>query len=87
MLKRLLILGMLLNVTMMVQAQDNKELVSVNPSAVTTVAKTDHNPTKALLLSIIPGGGQIYNGQAWKIPIFYAGSELLAILLTIIIAI
>ncbi|MBQ2538853.1 MAG: hypothetical protein II633_04100 [Bacteroidales bacterium] len=58
---------------MMVQAQDNKELVSVNPSAVTTVAKTDHNPTKALLLSIIPGGGQIYNGQAWKIPIFYAG--------------
>ena len=72
MFKRLLILGMLLNVTMMVQAQDDKELVSVSPSAVTTVAKTDHNPTKALLLSIIPGGGQIYNGQAWKIPIFYA---------------
>ena len=30
-----------------------------------------HNPTKALLLSLIPGGGQIYNGQAWKIPIIY----------------
>ena len=25
----------------------------------------------AVLLSIIPGGGQIYNGQAWKVPIFY----------------
>lgn len=32
----------------------------------------EHNPTKALLLSIIPGAGQIYNGQAWKVPIFYA---------------
>ena len=31
-----------------------------------------HNPTKALLLSIIPGAGQIYNGQAWKMPVFYA---------------
>lgn len=30
-----------------------------------------HNPTKAVLLSIIPGAGQIYNGQAWKIPIIY----------------
>ena len=30
-----------------------------------------HNPTKALLLSIIPGAGQIYNGQAWKLPIVY----------------
>lgn len=30
-----------------------------------------HNPTKALLLSILPGAGQVYNGQAWKIPIIY----------------
>lgn len=52
------------------RAQD--ELVSVRPSSVTTAVKTSHNPTKALLLSIIPGGGQIYNGQAWKVPIFYA---------------
>lgn len=30
-----------------------------------------HDPQKALLLSLIPGAGQVYNGQAWKIPIIY----------------
>ncbi len=32
-----------------------------------------HKPSTAMLLSIIPGGGQIYNHKAWKIPIIYAG--------------
>lgn len=31
----------------------------------------EHSATKALCWSIIPGGGQVYNGQAWKIPIIY----------------
>ena len=38
-------------------------------------AKTvkEHNPTKALVLSaILQGAGQVYNRQAWKIPIIYA---------------
>ena len=49
--------------------------VDVRPSAVTAIPMKqakEHSPTKALLLSVIPGGGQIYNGQAWKLPIFYA---------------
>ena len=30
-----------------------------------------HDPNKALLLSVLPGAGQVYNGQAWKVPIIY----------------
>ena len=37
----------------------------------TVVVEKPHSPQKALLLSIIPGAGQIYNGQAWKMPIIY----------------
>ena len=70
MYRRLLISILLLVATVSVQGQ---ELVDVRPSAVTNSAPTKpHNPTKAVLLSIIPGAGQIYNGQAWKVPVFYA---------------
>lgn len=45
---------------------------------VTSVVKLDSvwhpNPKKATMLSAaIPGAGQIYNGQWWKVPILYAG--------------
>ena len=35
------------------------------------VVPEEHSATKALLWSLIPGGGQIYNGQAWKVPVIY----------------
>lgn len=31
----------------------------------------NHSATTALCLSILPGAGQVYNHQAWKIPIIY----------------
>ena len=34
--------------------------------------KKEHSPTRAIVLSaILPGAGQVYNRQAWKIPIIY----------------
>lgn len=35
-------------------------------------ASVAHNPQRALLLSaVLPGAGQVYNKQAWKLPIVY----------------
>lgn len=71
MFKRLFILWVLLVASMAVQAQ-NAEGVALGASAKAVASESVHNPTKALLLSLLPGGGQVYNGQAWKVPVFYA---------------
>lgn len=47
-----------------VEVQEPVEVKSV-------MVPKEHSATKALLLSIVPGAGQIYNGQAWKTPIIY----------------
>lgn len=36
-----------------------------------TCQAQEHSATKAMCLSILPGAGQVYNHQAWKIPIIY----------------
>ena len=40
-------------------------------SSLNTVCAQEHSPDVALRWSLIPGGGQIYNRQAWKVPIIY----------------
>lgn len=46
---------------------------TTNPTPVSVVEKP-HSPNKAMVLSaILPGAGQVYNRQAWKIPIIYSG--------------
>lgn len=49
------------------QRVEVKEPVEVK----TVEVPKEHSANKALLLSLLPGAGQIYNGQAWKVPVIY----------------
>ena len=55
--------------TILVESQDSFEAIEEEKA---------HSPKKAMLFSLIPGGGQIYNKKWWKVPIIYAGMGLSA---------
>ena len=69
-----LVRGVVLFLVLVVLAPSlRSQQIIAEPQVVqTSIQPKPHNPTKALLLSLVPGAGQIYNGQAWKIPIIYA---------------
>src|SRR5574344_1486669 len=55
-------------------AQQNNTTLQSLPSDSASSVEKKHSAKKAALLStVIPGSGQIYNSSWWKTPIIYAG--------------
>lgn len=80
-LKKLILIFPILLLLGQVQAADmeNRDTVSVATVGdtiitVEKVVKKPHSPHKATLMAMaLPGSGQIYNGQWWKVPVLYGG--------------
>lgn len=85
MISRLFIGLSLLCVVLVGYSQDLDSLVSPTPDTLIHIDKDQHvelftemsdlNPKRAAMLSaVLPGLGQVYNRQYWKVPLIYGGA-------------
>jgi hypothetical protein len=85
-MKYAVLTGLLCLITLCLRAQEADTLLLPEPAPDTLAeqaakrfapfawfSKDYPDPKKALMFSVFPGGGQIYNKKWWKLPIVYAG--------------
>ena len=70
-LKQILTIVILLCMSLFAYSQEINTKNTSRVKAQDSVQVAKHSPTAAILWSIIPGGGQIYNKKYWKVPIVY----------------
>ena len=69
--KQILTVVILLCMSLFAYSQEITSEKQSRVKASDSVQVSKHSPTAAMLWSIIPGGGQIYNKKYWKVPIVY----------------
>lgn len=59
--------------TALAPATAQTDSTAVTVDSLETLQEINRGPKRALLWSIIPGGGQVYNRRWWKVPVVYGG--------------
>lgn len=74
-MRKLILFGLICLLGLQTFAQEDSLIVLQGvPEETAESIEKKHSPkTAAILSTVLPGAGQIYNGSWWKVPIVYAG--------------